>query len=459
MGRPLKIAKSQAVLTITATTASSQLVTVSNNLNTLGVSKGMPFVTASTVGGLTAGVTYYVNTVVSASTFTVSATQLSVQPQTFPTLTTTTGQSVKATVGIVDSGFNNPNGSNTSTGSTTFGVVGGNTAQYGKQTLCNVAFGANIAGTIFASSSSATVVGLGTNFANVANGTQLFAYQGTPGNYTVNLLGTVSNNVGNLLVGLANSSATGNVIGTVGNAQTLVSGTPVVFDTTFGGLTAGTTYFVKTIANAAAFTVSATPGGANVGLTSNASVTANAIQQQATLGANSLVNAAGYNGYGDPILGALPEAGFIVRQKGKHKYLVTGTVTGTTAPVYLANVANASLAPNTFNVQVTYADSSTAYLDTISDYNSQAFPATVAPGSLTVGTVYTIYQTGTTNWTLVGAAGNMTGTSFTATATGSGTGLAVLANVQSNVIGTFGSAVAANTYYTPSLPIVTVNNA
>ena len=71
MGRPLKIAKSQAVLTITATTASSQLVTVSNNLNTLGVSKGMTFVTASTVGGLTAGVTYYVNTVVSASTFTV----------------------------------------------------------------------------------------------------------------------------------------------------------------------------------------------------------------------------------------------------------------------------------------------------------------------------------------------------------------------------------------------------
>jgi len=459
MGRPLKIAKAQAVLTITATTASSQLVTVSNNLNTLGVTKGMPFATASTVGGLTAGVTYYINKIVSASTFTVSATQLSVQPQTFPSITTTTGQNVKATVGIVDSGFNNPNGSNTSTGSSTFGVVGGNTAIIGSQTLVNVAFGANISGTIFASNASTTVVGLGTNFGALANGTQLYAYQGTPGSYSVNLLGTIANNVGNVTVAVANSSATGNVIGTSGNAQTLVAGTPVVFDTAFGGLTANTTYFVRNITNAAAFTVAAVPGGANVVLTSNSSVTSNAIQNQAVLGANSVVNAAGYNGYGDPILAALPEAGYIVRQKGKHKYLVTGTVTGITAPVYTANLANAALTPNTFNIQVTYADSSTAYLDTISDYNSQAFPATVAPGSLSVGTVYTIYQTGTTNWTAVGAAGNMTGTSFTATGTGSGTGLAILANAQPNVIGTFNSAVAANTYYTPSLPIVTVNNA
>jgi hypothetical protein len=459
MGRPLKIAKSQAVLTITGTSASTQLVTVSNNLNTLGIIKGMPFVTASTVGGLTGGVTYYVNKVVSASTFSVSATQLSVQPQTFPTLTNTSAQTVKATVGEVDTGFNNPDGSNTSTGSSTFGVVGGNTAQYGKQTLCNVAFGANISGTIFASNASATVVGLGTDFANVANGTQLFAYQGTPGNYSLNLLGTVANNVGNVTVAVANSSATGNVIGTSGNAQTLVAGTPVVFDTAFGNLLANTTYFVRNIPNAAAFTVAAVPGGANVVLTSNSSVTSNAIQNQAVLGANSVVNAAGYNGYGDPILAALPEAGYIVRQKGKHKYLVAGTVTGITAPAYLANVANASLLPNTFNVQVTYADSSTAYLDTISDYNSQAFPTTVAPGSLTPGSVYTIYYSGTTNWVAVGAMGNMTGVTFTATGTGSGTGLAILANAQPNVIGTFGSAVAANTYYTPSLPIVTVNNA
>ena len=47
---------------------------------TTGVSAGMPFVTASNIGGLTAGTVYYILSVVNAgnnSTFTVSATPLS----------------------------------------------------------------------------------------------------------------------------------------------------------------------------------------------------------------------------------------------------------------------------------------------------------------------------------------------------------------------------------------------
>ena len=60
MGRPLKIAKAQAILTITDTTAATDYVTVSQNLNTLGVIAGMPFVTASSTGGLTGGTTYYI---------------------------------------------------------------------------------------------------------------------------------------------------------------------------------------------------------------------------------------------------------------------------------------------------------------------------------------------------------------------------------------------------------------
>jgi hypothetical protein len=37
------------------------------------------------------------------------------------------------------------------------------------------------------------------------------------------------------------------------------------------------------------------------------------------------------------------QAGFIVRQKGKQKYLVTGTVSGLTGQCYLANLANTAL--------------------------------------------------------------------------------------------------------------------
>ena len=86
------------------------------------------------------------------------------------------------------------------------------------------------------------------------------------------------------------------------------------------------------------------------------------------------------------------------------------------------------------------------------------FPAQVAAASLVAGTVYTIYKTGTTNWTSVGAFSNMTGVTFTATGAGSGTGTAVLATVNPDVIASFNSAIAANAL--ASLPpVVTISNA
>ena len=57
MGRPLKIAKAQAILTLTGTGATTEAVTVSQTLATVGVIAGMPFVPATTVGGLTGGTT------------------------------------------------------------------------------------------------------------------------------------------------------------------------------------------------------------------------------------------------------------------------------------------------------------------------------------------------------------------------------------------------------------------
>ena len=458
MGRPLKIAKAQAVLTVTATTQAGSIVTVSQNLTTVGVSAGMKFSVASTVGGLTANVTYYISSIIDVNNFVAATTQRSVQPQVLATLTDTTSQSVSATVNAVDAYFNNPLGGTgfPATNANTYGVVGGNTAIIGKQVLCNVAFGVQGVGTVFASTSSNIVVGLGTDFANLATGTHLYAQWG--GNVQVaQLLGTTTGTKGNLKVVVANTTVTGNIIGTSGNAQTLTASTPVVFDSTFGGLTAGTTYFVKAIANAAAFTVAATPGGAEVQLTANSSVTGNAIQNRVVLGAVSANNAAGTTGYGDPFVQALPEAGYIVRQKGKTKYLVTGTVTGLTGAVYTANVANTALTPNTMAIIGTTATPSTVYISSVNDYQSRTFPATVAPGSLSVGTLYTIYQSGTTNWVACGAASNITGITFTATATGSGTGLAVLNTVNPDVIGTFNTAYAANTYGGQPNPIVTIN--
>jgi hypothetical protein len=460
MGRPLKIAKAQAVLTVTNTTATTNIVTVSQTLSTLGVIAGMSFVPSITTGtNLVAGTQYWILQVTGASTFTVSATELSANPTNTPVTLTTGTTASQLSVNVVDSGFNNPNNSNTASPSGTgesFGVVGGNTGIYGLQTLTRVCIGIAGTGTLYASSGNANVFGTGTDFANTLSAGSALQVATANNNGSTDYvdLGFVSGAVaGYANIELSNATATGNFLTSVGNAQTLFASQPVVLSANIGGLTAGSTYFVKTIANAAAFSVSLAAGGANVALVDE-DTTSYAVQDRVVLTANAAVNATAAS-----FVYANDEAGYIVRQKGKTKYLVTGGTTGLTAQCYTANVANAALTPNTMSVLSTNAASGTAYIKSLNDYQSEIFPAQVAAGSISAGTVYTIYVSGTTNWTAIGAASNITGVTFTATAAGSGTGTAVLANVNPDVISTFGNAAAANTYAGQPNPIVTIASA
>lgn len=444
MGRPLKIAKAQAVITITATNGTTEVVTTSANLTTLGIIAGMPFIPATTVGGLTGGTTYWILEVLSSTTFTVSATTLSANPTYTPVNLTTAGPvTVAATVGLVNSGFNNPAGS-----ANTYGVVGGNTAFYGDQVLVNVAIGISGAGTLYGSDTSNVVGGLGTDLGNV-DAASVIQYVDTDG--TLVTLGYVDTATGVTSVEISNATATGNFLTTVGNAQTLYANLPVTLDANIGGLIAGDTYFVKAIPNAAAFTVSLTPGGANVGL-SDEDATSNALQDTTLLTADASANIAGVS-----YIYATPEAGYIVRQKGKTKYLVTGSTSGLTAPCYTANVANTALLPNTFNIIGTTDAPATVYVQSLNDYRTEVFPTTVGVGSLTPGTVYTIEFAGTTDWTTVGAYTSMKGVTFVATGTGTGTGTAVLSTVDPDVIGTFNSAEAANTANGLLNPVISIN--
>jgi hypothetical protein len=384
MGRPLKIAKAQAVLTITDTAATGSIVTVSGgNLTTsptVGITKGMSFVVATTVGGLIANTIYYVNSILSNDTFDVSQTQLSVQPQVIQTLTDTTGGSVSVSFNVVDAYFNNPLGGVgfPTTNSNTYSVVGGNTAIIGKQVLAQVAIGVNGTGTLYtpvAVNTSNVVGGIGTDLANITTGAALqVAVANINGSTNYVDLGFASATKGNVTVAVANTVVSGNVIGTSGNAQTLVLDMPITFDATFGGLTAGTTYFVKTIANAAAFTVSVDQGGSPVQLTANASVTGNAIMNRVVLTANANVIASNA-----AFVYANDEAGYIVRQKGKQKYLVTGSTSGLTAQCFTANLANTALTPNTMRILATYANSATQTVQSLSDHTGELFTATSGP--------------------------------------------------------------------------------
>jgi hypothetical protein len=452
MGRPLKIAKAQAVLTVTNTTSVTNIVTVSQTLSDFGIIAGMPFIPATTTGtNLVAGTTYFVLKVTGASTFTVSATPLNANP-TYTAVTLTTGTTgSQLSVGLIGTGFNNPVGS-----ANTYGVVGGNTALFGKQTLARVAIGQEGTGTLYASTGNANVFGTGTDFANTlsAGSALQVAVANTNGSTDFVNLGFVTSSVaGYANIELSNATATGNFLTSVGNAQTLFESQPVVLSADIGGLAAGQTFFVKTIANATAFSVSLAPGGANIALVDE-DATSFAVQDRVVLTANGEVTATNA-----AFIFADDEAGYIVRQKGKTKYLVTGSTTGLTAQCFTVNAANAALTANTMNILSTNAAAGTNFISSLNDYQSEGFPATVAAGSLSAGTVYTIYSAGTTDWTAVGAYASMTGITFTATGTGTGTGTAVLATVNPDVIATFNTAYAANTYGGQPNPIVTIASA
>jgi hypothetical protein len=381
MGRPLKIAKAQAVLTITNTATTGSIVTISGgNLTTsptVGITSGMSFVCASSISGLVANTIYYVDTILSNTTFSVSTTQLSVQPRVMATLANSSGGTVKASFNVVDAYFNNPNGGPgfPTTNANTYSVVGGNTAIVGKQVLAQVAIGINGTGTLYGDTGNLNVYGSGTDFANtlsVGSAIQV-ASANINGGTDYTTVGFVGTNTGYITVAVANTTATGNVIGTSGNAQTLFVGAPVIFSANTGGLVANYQYFVKTIANAAAFTVSDEQYGPTKGLTTG-STTANARIDVTVLAATPPVDFTNAS-----FVYANDEAGYIVRQKGKQKYLVTGATSGLTAQCYTANLANTALTPNTMRVLATYANSSTQTVQSLSDHNTWLFTADSGP--------------------------------------------------------------------------------
>ena len=101
MANKLKIAKVSALKVLSDTTATTNVITVDSTTN---LTSGDRFMVASTVGGLTAGTTYFVNEVLNATTFTALNSDPSVQPQVSPTLTTTSGGSVKVSFNQVGEG-------------------------------------------------------------------------------------------------------------------------------------------------------------------------------------------------------------------------------------------------------------------------------------------------------------------------------------------------------------------
>mgnify|MGYP003625580504 FL=1 len=413
MANKLKISKSSFSGPLTDTTATTNVITVDT---TFYLTRGDRFVPASTVGGLTGGTTYYVDEVLSSTTFTALTKSWSVQPHVSPTLTTTTGQTVILTFNQVDEGYPSDTPQD-------MGVVGGDTQQYSKQLTAFGAIAIANPGAFWFDTSTTDVYGDKTaDFdVNIAVGEQL-SFTGdnipfvvgalvTGVTYVINntvgtteaqwkTMGATGANLGEVFIATAAGAGTGSVsyasssanvpLGTVASIDTVSTATassdagtdlitvtstaafdldaPIWFAATIGGLSADTTYFVKTIDSGTTFGVSATLGGTALALTTT-TVVSTANIEKLTLGAVSTFTKSAYSG----IQGAADEAVYILRQKGKRKYLVSNGPETRQGICTLVNKAQADLLAGEMSIQGTYDNAATTYIESISDVNGLPF--------------------------------------------------------------------------------------
>ena len=412
MANKLKIAKVAALPVLSDTTATTNVITVDS---TTGMTQGDRFVPASTVGGLTGGTTYFVNEVLSATTFTALNTSPSVQPQVSPTLTTTTGGSVKLSVNQVDTGYPADTPQD-------MGVVGGDTGQEGKQLTAFGAIATAQPGKFWFDSSTTDVYGdKDADFTtNIVVGEQL-SFTGDNIPFTVgalvtgvtyvidNTLGTsaaqwismgaTGANLGEVFVATGACAGTGTVsyasnganvpLGTVSALAVVSTPTassdattdlitvtatgafdldaPIWFGADIGGLTASTTYFVKTIDSGTTFSVSATLGGPALALTTT-TVVSTANIEKLDLSASATFTKSEIS-----VLGSEDEAVYIKRQKGKRKYLVSNAAGTKTGICTMVKKAQADLLAGEMSIEGTYDNAATTFIESVSDVNGLAF--------------------------------------------------------------------------------------
>ena len=358
MGRPLKIAKAQNISTITNTTAGTNIVTfVPAITSTVNFTVGMPIVAATTVSNIIAGTTYWVLTLPSTTTMTLSSTPLDANWNGTPLVLGTVGPvAVSFTVGLVDYGFNNPNGS-----ANTYSVVGGNTAIYGKQVLTRVAIGRAGTGTVTLNGTAGKEMwGAGTDFANTLSvGSAVELSDGTQ-------VGFVSSVPGYIVVNVTDTAALGNLVTAV-DTSAMNWPQPIVFNADIGGLTAGTVYWVLDVVSPTEFTVSMQRNGCEVTLSDDSAVVTGH-QDYVVMGAVTPQHYA----LADWTY-ANDEAGYIIRQKGRSKFLVKGVTSGLTGVCYTANVADAALTANTMSITATTNPAATVYIERLSDHTAKGF--------------------------------------------------------------------------------------
>jgi hypothetical protein len=255
MGLPVTVTSATTAqsITIGTTTTSSNLITtqtfavtataVTTNLitceSTSSFTIGMPVQFSSTLGGLAANTTYYILTIPNSTQFTVAASWGGAQVA----LTTATSASVNLQQTTTNLTLNQP----VVFSSATFGNIVAGTVYYVKTIdsattfTVSASLSGSVAGTVFALSTQ--YGGMSVNGANSAlTANQPIVFTGV----TLTIIGV-----------------SGGVFTVNGGTQALELNQPVKFlGQPYGGVSAGTVYYIQSIPSTSTFTLSASAGGA-----------------------------------------------------------------------------------------------------------------------------------------------------------------------------------------------------
>ena len=216
---------------------------------------------------------------------------------------------------------------------------------------------------------------------------------------------------------------------------------PIVFTgVTFGGITAGTTYYVRAILTSTSFTISATPGtvsgpSAAVNLsTATGTMIATPVQYlYASTGSydGTVVSKTATNttaASNTQIVTSVASTGNLITVTNTSGYALNDPIVFSGTPsaqnsfitFNLANTIQVSSAAD-FTVGMPVTFSGTVWEANLNQGNTfyvKTVQPTVTAGLIQTQGQYTIATAGTTDFTLLGAANNSVGTSFTATANG-----------------------------------------
>ena len=428
---------------------------------------GVPF------GGVSANFTYYVNTITSNTSFTVtqtpgSGTAFTLLTFAFGLVATmvavpVTGTSYNPTINnpgllnisnVVTSGFNSIQGLNVgSTIATTVSTVtaavssgGGTTVTYtltgtalypvgSSVTIAGITGGTGMTGTFTVTSSVA-----GTLIVSSTGSGSPSSYAGataTGGNCLI----TAPININYIYQGSFTGTVYPNPPFILCSAtNTLTTGMPIIFNITSGGIVAGTVYYVSQIFSYTAFNISTIPGGPVFAFTANIGPT-NMIAQQATTFIQvgqpivfngggtyqaSIANQAGINGqvFGNLIVN---QTYYVLSASGV-SFTVSATPGGTAVTLSNDGMNGTLIASGNFKIGQRYIVVNTSVQPPGAGANTAgtAFIATgpgtgtgyvmvaatsVASNAMTAGVTYAVALAGTGNFNASGAANTVAGTS------------------------------------------------